>query len=443
MVLTALRTELTPAVVVPDEQTWTLSGTDPASKGLRPVFATGEARAVLVPERVPGPLADALRSLLEELATDAEMHTLALPYPEQPDAGHHDHHEHAGHGESHPMDHHDMGGDHHDMMAIVGEPSRDGLVMEPIELDFGPLGTPLPGGLTVSVTLDGDVVTESSVRALLGPLEPPHPPDALAPVAWTVAVESAGEPASAASPWCRLAAVECERAVSHLAWLRAFARILGWRLLSDGCTHALEGLPRVARDLIRADDRFPQQDRSAASAAIENASRRAESVLMLAGRSRLLRLRTAGVGSLDAEHAERAGLRGPVARASGVRDDARSGQPLYERLGFEPVIRSGGDAHARTLVRAEEALRSLRLARAALGEASNGSSAGDIAEPSGAVEGPRGPLHVEHGPGSWRADAPGSQAALRSAGEAMVGLEWAASLVALASFDLSPWRVGT
>jgi len=28
------------------------------------------------------------------------------------------------------------------------------------------------------------------------------------------------------------------------------------------------------------------------------------------------------------------------------------------------------------------------------------------------------------------------------AGEAMVGAEWSAALVTLASFDLSPWRIG-
>lgn len=445
MVLTAPRAALEPALVVPDEQTWTLSGIDPASHGLRPVFAVGDARALLMPRMLPGPLDDALQPLLAELAPDADVHTLDLRFPggAAPPGAHA-----MSDAEAHPMDDghdmhggdHDMHGGHHDMMAIVGDPSEDGLVMEPIELRFGPLGTPFPGGLAVSVTLDGDVVAECTVEALLDPGEPQGAPDPLAPIAWTIAVESAREADAPASPWRRLAALECERAVSHLAWLRGLARILGWQLLVDRCTRALEGLPPLGHELLRREERPGPEDYSTATATAERAGARAERVLALVRRSRLLRVRTAGLASIDAEGAERAGLRGPAARASGLRDDARSGQPLYELLGFEPVIRSDGDAHARALVRAEEAVSSLRLACAALRQAAEGAAA-DPAEPSGAVEGARGPLRAEQAPDGWRMDAPGSRAALAAAGEAMVGCEWAAALVALASFDPSPWRV--
>jgi hypothetical protein len=44
-------------------------------------------------------------------------------------------------------------------------------------------------------------------------------------------------------------------------------------------------------------------------------------------------------------------------------------------------------------------------------------------------------------PGGWRLDAPGADAGLQAAGAAMVGAEWAAALVTLVSFDLSPWQV--
>ena len=89
------------------------------------------------------------------------------------------------------------------MMAIVGEPSADGLVMEEIELSHGPVGTALPGGLRLDVTLDGDVVGHCEVTALLragapdragaaGPRNAPHPaPDLLAPAAWRVALAGA------------------------------------------------------------------------------------------------------------------------------------------------------------------------------------------------------------------------------------------------------------
>jgi len=169
---------------------------------------------------------------------------------------------------------------------------------------------------------------------------------------------------------------------------------------------------------------------------------RVESVAALVARSRLLRMRTAGLGALTTEQAREAGLRGPLTRASGLRDDARAGHALYERLGFEPVVRTGGDAYARTLVRAEEARGSVRLAQAALrADADETTTAARFAV-DGELEGPRGPLRAEHREAEWHFAAPGAEAARRAAGEAMVGAEWSAALVALASFDLSPWRVG-
>jgi hypothetical protein len=53
-----------------------------------------------------------------------------------------------------------------------------------------------------------------------------------------------------------------------------------------------------------------------------------------------------------------------------------------------------------------------------------------------AVEGPRGPITARRSAGAWE------RAARRAAAGAMVGLEWSAALVALASFDLSPWSAG-
>jgi NADH:ubiquinone oxidoreductase subunit D len=266
------------------------------------------------------------------------------------------------------------------MMAIVGEPSVDGLVMESIDLRYGPLGTPLPGGLAVDVTLDGDVVAEASVHALLS-----APADPLAPVA-----------ASAPAGWQGVAAVETERAVSHLAWLRAFARLLGWPRLVEACTRAV-----------------------AASADPVTAGAAVDALVALVDGSGWLRMRTGGRGTVGVDVARMAGLQGPNGRASGLADDARTHDPRYRALGFEPLIRTEGDARARTRVRAEEARVALRLAAAAL-------NADDEPPAAAPVESPRG----------------GAAAAARHvAAQAMVGAEWAAALVILASFDLSPWDV--
>ncbi len=146
---------------------------------------------------------------------------------------------------------------------------------------------------------------------------------------------------------------------------------------------------------------------------------------------------------LTSEQARQARLRGPAARASGLRDDQRAEDPLYDRLDFTPVLRTDGDAYARTLLRAEEARDSLRLADAALrADADATPTPVGFGAADTEAEGPRGPLVANHLAAGWQVAAPGAEAALRAAGSAMVAAEWSAALVALMSFDLSPWRVG-
>jgi Ni,Fe-hydrogenase III large subunit len=143
------------------------------------------------------------------------------------------------------------------------------------------------------------------------------------------------------------------------------------------------------------------------------------------------------------ERARTIGLRGPAARASGLAEDARAEDPLYRELGFAPSVRQEGDARARMLLHVDELGAALALAATALSRAQAHEDA-PIATPAATVtlEGPRGPLHVHPSQGQWQLSAPGEHAARIVAGDAAVGLEWAAALVALASFDLSPWRVG-
>jgi hypothetical protein len=344
--------------------------------------------------------------------------------PDHDETGGHDAHaSHDGHG----------GHDHGDMMAIVGEPSADGLVMEPIELQFQTLGTPFPAGLAAEGTLDGDVVAECRVEALLAADDEqvPEPPDRLAPKAWEIARTVARERAEGVSAppgerWTRIAALELERAVSHTAWLRSFARVLAWPELIERSGRALAILDR-ARTL---------------GPRLADAGAELEALSAFVRGSRRLRWRTAGRGCIPAGHARHLGLRGPAARASGVPDDARTDDPLYRQLGFEPVVHSQGDALARTVVRAAEAAAGIDLAARAVRAAADSPLADAVPTASaGVVEGPRGPLQVA--PGGSDASAPGEAAAREAAGPAAVGEEWAAALVALASFDLSPWQVGS
>jgi hypothetical protein len=441
MVLSAPATARTPALVIPDEQTWTMAGRDPAFLGVEPTFQPAAIRRVLLPDRVPRPLAGPLSESLEALPRYADTIDAHLSLPgdvetrhlqslyeggrEPHDEAEHDHggHDHGGH------DHggHDHGGhDHGDMMAIVGEPSSDGLVMEPIQFSFGPTATPLPGGLVADVELDGDVVAAAEVRALL--VADGEVPDPLAPRAWALAMTIEGEiaTASVAAPpeqWRRLAGVEVERALSHTAWLRAFARILGWSTLVERSTRAVSSVIAAQR---------------LESAAVGEARDQLHRLARFLRGSRMLRQRTAGRAHVSLERARNLGLRGPLGRASGLLDDARVDDPLYRHLGFEPLVAAEGDALARTLLRAGEAVGALEIAGRALGEAAGGAAAYAPSVPASVVvEGPRGPLRV----GSGQLEAPGEAAALVAAGDVIVGAEWAAALVGLASFDLSPWRV--
>jgi hypothetical protein len=405
-----------------------MAGKDPASLGVEPVLDPARVRRVLLPTRVPQSLADPLARYLEALPRQVQHVESTIPLPGEVDprqtrtvdGGNHEHH---GAHDSHGHDGHD----HHGMMAIVGEPSSDGLVMEPIGFRFGPAATPLPGGLAADLTLDGDVVAEAEIHALL--CADGDVPDPLAPRAWRLATTLEREIATGGSvapgdPWLRLAGVEVERALSHTAWLRAFARLLGWSTLVERCTHAISSLTAAGR---------------VEAAAIEAAREQLDRLVRFLQRSRWLRYRAAGRAPISEGRVRDLGLRGPPARASGLLDDARITDPLYGRLGFEPIVGDEGDALARTLVRAREAVAALRLAGRALDEAASG--AVPAAPASGVVEGPRGPLRARHDGSALRIHAAGDGAALAAAGEAMVGAEWAAALVGLVSFDLSPWRV--
>jgi respiratory-subunit NADH dehydrogenase subunit len=442
-----------PALVVPDEQTWTMSGRDPATLGVEPVFAPGAVRRVLVLEDVPSPVAEALQKYLENVPSDIDgrpdpprhdRHAIheGQPHGHDQHVAHEQHrgeeahalHEHHGGDGGHTQHdgHEDHSGhDHHDMMAIVGEPSTDGLVMEPIELTYGPIGTVLPAGLVANVTLDGDVVSRCEVTTLLAA----EGPDPLTPETWAVAYSIARDRARgvsvAPSERCRrIARIEIERALSHLAWLRSFARLLGWRQVVERSQAAITSL-LDARSL-------------AALSALEPARGELHALSRFMHQSRRLRMRARGRAVLTAERAAELGLRGPAARASGLIVDARLDDPLYRTLGFEPIVRSEGDTLARTLVRAAEAAAAIELAARAL-EVEATADLSDALPPTTdttVVEGPRGPVEVLAAGSARRLAAHGHDASLTAASETAAGSEWASALLGLASFDLSPWRVG-
>lgn len=424
---------LIPTLIVPDEQTWTMLGHDPAWLGAKPSFEPSATSALLLPLQLPEGLDAPLAEVLTALPGGQRVHQQALDLPStqrvrEGDTGGGE--GHAEHGEQAGHEQHGEGREGHgDMMAIVGEPSADGLVMESIPLRYGPLAIPFPGGLTVDATLDGDAVSAASVIGLAS-TSPPHGvapscPDPLSPAAWTAALAGA----DGRSEPCHPFAVELERAISHLAWLRALSRLLGWTRLTNHASIPLAELTALDVDAISGEGLDIEAD-ARLDAALAGTTR----LIDLLGGSRTLRWRLAGRGVVTPGRAEELGLDGPSARASGLMRDGRCGDQLYLSLGYEPLLGDDGDAFARTLLRAQEVSQSLELARAALASGKTAERPGN-----GSIEGPRGALRAERGRVGWSLSAPGSAAARTLAAEAMIGEPWQDALAVLASFDLSPW----
>lgn len=367
---------------------------------------------------------------------------------------HEDRGEHGGHGGHESMDHGEHGSmDHGDMefMSMVemtqGTPrSSDGLQMEWVEAPFGPLFPGLPGGLSLTFTLDGDTVAEAEAGSMVGVLarEDLNGPigafverlaglDPLSPVSYRLlalrAVESAaGVGVNDDVALARVGALERERAASHLNWLAGFGYLIGYPWLSNRAEE-------LHLDLLRADK--------------DGVAGIREEVRKLARRvewTPLLRRKLAGFGKVP----DLAGATGPVARAGGKRADARTQDETYRSLGFEPVVMEGDDALARLRVRLAEAERSLGLAEKA-GEVSEASTtdavpeAGASGSGTAVVETPRGTatlaVTLENDEvTAVELDTPSTRH-IGLVKPVTEGRELADALVGIASLDLSPWEI--
>ena len=319
--------------------------------------------------------------------------------------------------------------------------SPDGLKMEWIATPFGPFFPGMPGGLGLTLTLDGDTVVEAQARSLagsaLGASPDPHTLadrmadlTPLAPVAMRqlvcLALESAtGQDVPLDRATARAAALERERIVSHLNWLAGFAAQVG---------------------MIPLERRAATLQLAMRSADAADVARRAGPIRSLLHRIRatpLMREKLAGIGQLDNTKV----TTGPVARAAGVAADVRIGDPVYTALGFGAVIQSSGDAWARLHQRCDEISQSLDLiARAGAIEtpvpgAARSASGSGVAE----VETPRGPARLRLTLDAGRIAATEITtpfAALSGLiGHLTVQAELADALTAIGSLDLDPWEL--
>ena len=357
------------------------------------------------------------------------------------DQSHHDHkhhseHEHSGHDHSgHEHGGHDHGGHDHgasgfmSMIEVTKDLPRsaDGLQMDWLEVPFGPVFPGLPGGLKLTLTLDGDGVTEGQATSLVGVtsegenIEESEEMDAetfigylsaaipLAPVSYRLLVclaieQAAGLEDDSANAGARTGALERERIASHLGWLAQLGRQLGFAWLTQRAATLQLQVREANRDSL---------------AALEPALHK---LTIRLGRTPLLKSRLKGVGLLPTDSF---GLRGPVARAADEGGDAwaRLWQRLAEISASLDLIKSGG----------EPELPVLR-------------DVGDVSGTGEAtVDAPRGEarlsLKLERGHvKSYELDTACSQH-IGLVPKLVEGQELGDALLAVGSLDLSPWEV--
>ncbi len=233
---------------------------------------------------------------------------------------------------------------------------RDGLQLDQLPIRIGPYFKAFPAGLVLDIELQGDVVQDVVVSA-----EPVSP---LRPI-FAAAINS---PVS-------VAVLERARAEDHLRWLAHALRVHGLAAMGN---RALKLAVRIG----------------AGNTAITGSGAELKAITRAVERSGALWWSTRGVGVLSRDAVAGEGL-GPVARASGMRDDARVDEPTYQTLGFEPIVnaapsdKNAGDASARWRQLLAEAAQSLDLAARANGARAWG---------HGVVEGPRGRVAAGEAP---------------------------------------------
>ena len=310
-------------------------------------------------------------------------------------------------------------------MAMRGAELRDGLELDRLPVRLGPFFPPLATGLALDVALQGDVIQEVTVG--------PNPFDR---PAWRAERTRRGwddDPfARALLEPVPVARLELARARHHLRWL---ARVLALHGLDTLGLRVLRLSLACAPGAIDTTDGAISHDLEPTRQGVGSLARRLRSRINpiippwgLAGATRC-------VGRVAPDRLDGLAGLGPVARAAGRPEDARSDDPVYRALGFEPIAQGsgedgdGGDAWTRLLQRVAEAAQALDLV----------ARAGRIGDPTiggagAAIEGPRGRL--------TRGGEPPSARLLVLVPELLEGLEWGDAVVALASLDLDLEEAG-
>ncbi len=271
---------------------------------------------------------------------------------------------------------------------------------EPFRIPIGPQHPSLkePGHFEFSV--DGEIVTQASLRLgyvhrgiekgaeqrswvqalyllerVCGICSHVHA------TAYCLGVEKlAGVEAPPRAQAIRSLVAELERIHSHLLWLGVAAHEAGFDMLfmhswrdRETVMNLLEGITgnrvNYSANLlggVKCD--IDQRQADAIRAGLDYLEERTQHYLDVVLNDALFLRRTRGIGVMTREDAERLGVVGPTARASGVARDVRVDAPYagYRTLPVQIVTEMAGDLQARFIVRVRELFETCRLIRTLL-----------------------------------------------------------------------------
>lgn len=206
-------------------------------------------------------------------------------------------------------------------------------------------------------------------------------------------------------------AAELERLASHLDVVQ---RVI-WSLGVESVASALAELTLTARQALAVLTGHPETpdlltpggvlrdlsvtDRTSLLTSLPKLNRTLYQLIERLIDSRPILRRTVDIGTLPRTAAEQFGVRGPLARASGIARDVRVDQPygIYRSVPVRAITQDGGDLYARLMVLLLEGYESLKLAEQLLRDLPDSDGQQPVAgigagKAQAEVEGPHGPL---------------------------------------------------
>jgi Ni,Fe-hydrogenase III large subunit len=300
-------------------------------------------------------------------------------------------------------------------------------------LAFGPFETAWRSPQRLVFTLQGETVADVHYRASynergcaerlprLGPEQALHLVTRICgscshahAMAYCQAIEElSGQMVPERAVYIRIIAAELERQASHLETLTTIFQALDqqeyaatlWELAQS----SRQGMLLLSGRRIIPDICLPgglrsnleDEPRNELLLLLARMNRRLSPLLERMTGDAALTGRTVDIGVIGSTAANQFGLRGPMARASGLNTDMRLSSPYaaYTNLVLSEIVEEGGDVYARILVLLLEAYESVKLVEQALHDLPGGKWEGSYpqelltGQAHAFVEAPRGMLH--------------------------------------------------